>query len=173
MLQLLYMHVHAAVAKAHQPHPLSSCSQSLDGATMMVPPVVLHNTDFLLLMRLQLTFDTAQDYSMIDLPGRFHYQHNQRVAVAFDWASASCWTAYGFLPFVKVGSSGKQQTMLVWSRCECWQHAAMLLISCSRQCASNAVWLGYITSAACLNMHTMQGLMTPAALLRARQQRAA
>ncbi|WIA39125.1 hypothetical protein OEZ86_005257 [Tetradesmus obliquus] len=49
----------------------------------------------------QLTFDTAQDYSMIDLPGRFHYQHHQRVAVAFDWASASCWTAYGFLPFVK------------------------------------------------------------------------
>jgi hypothetical protein len=51
---------------------------------------------------LQLTFDTAQDYSMIDFPGRFEYRAQQRVAVAFDWASHSRLMAYGFVPCIQV-----------------------------------------------------------------------
>jgi hypothetical protein len=56
-------------------------------------------------IHLQLTFDTAQDYSSIDFPGRFEYKAEQRVAVAFDWASHSRLMAYGFVPCVQVGEA--------------------------------------------------------------------
>jgi hypothetical protein len=65
-------------------------------------PAVYAAAFLLFVLPLQLTFDTAQDYSMIDCPGRFEYKAEQRVAVAFDWASHSRLMAYGFVPCVQV-----------------------------------------------------------------------
>lgn len=72
------------------------------GADHCTPPRRCTCCLLLTACRLQLTFDSAQDYSTIDMPGRFQFKAQQRVAVAFDWASNASLPAYGFVPCVQV-----------------------------------------------------------------------